>query len=277
MERTEQTAIVKNTTMRDVWAFFKERAYGDGPVMLAGPFNAGSVIYCTVKLREQDGRVNEAFVGRAKAVPDADGVRLTLRLGDFPDYDRFWQWADDLVLELRREHVVRGWTHTEATPTQSAEASSGGDAGAPFVNGVIHHIDRMHADLNKGLSDLKQGQAIIYQKIGTEDQAICEAILAEMRQQRFEQGEMQRMLDAVRRVLRHIQETGLPVADPAIEQSLADIYQAVNSNLSLGQQLELSVPIIPSLLEYKISLDAGVDLEAIWKEWVERVRRNRNE
>jgi hypothetical protein len=125
MERTEQTVIVKNTTMRDVWAFLKGRAYGDGPVLLVGPFNEGGVIRCVVKLRRDDRSIVESFIGRAEAVPDADGVRLTFRLADFPDYDRFWQWADDLVLALHREYVIRGWTHTEAMPTQDVEASAG--------------------------------------------------------------------------------------------------------------------------------------------------------
>jgi hypothetical protein len=36
--------------------------------------------------------------------------------------------------------------------------------------------------------------------------------------------------------------------------------------------LELSLPIIPFLLEYKIDIDAGVDLGTIWKELMERAK-----
>ena len=97
--------------------------------------------------------------------------------------------------------------------------------------------------------------------------------MLEVRQGHVEQGQAQSTLDAICKALKHIQQAGLPVADDTIKQSLVDIYQAVNSDLGFRQQLELSLPVIPFLLEYKIGLDAGVDLGVVWKEFVERVRK----
>ena len=53
---------------------------------------------------------------------------------------------------------------------------------------------------------------------------------------------------------------------------LDDIYQSVNSDLDLHQQLELSLPVIPFLLENKIGLDAEIDLGAAWQELVNRAQ-----
>ena len=77
----------------------------------------------------------------------------------------------------------------------------------------------------------------------------------------------------IRKVLQHIHATTF-IADAAVKKSLDDIYQAVNSNLSFHQQLEFTLPVIPFLLEYKIGLDAGVDLGAVWKELRERLGKS---
>jgi predicted ATPase len=136
----------------------------------------------------------------------------------------------------------------------------------------MHHLDEMQLDLGEKLEGLRRGQIALYHRVSASNQAQLDAIRAEVRQGRIEQGEMRISLDAIRRVLRHVQETGLPVANDEIRQSLADIHKAVNSDLGLRQQLELAIPVIPFLLEYKIGLEAGVDLGAIWKDLVERVR-----
>ena len=128
---------------------------------------------------------------------------------------------------------------------------------------------RLHEmDLNLGdkLNDLKRGQAVIYQRISASDRGTLEAIRTEIRQGRVEQGQMENTLDAIRRTLQHVQEVGLPVADEDVKQSLADIYRSVNSDLDFRQQLELSLPVIPFLLQYRVGFEAGVDLREVWKE-----------
>ncbi len=142
-------------------------------------------------------------------------------------------------------------------------------------NAILRRIDEMHSDLGEKLDDVKRIEVTIYERIGSEAQSIVNSILRELREQAISQGEMQRMLDAIRRALKYALQKGLPVDDPAIKQSLAEIYQAVNSDTGIRQQLELSVPIVPFLLEYKVALDAGVDLGAVWKEWTERVQKNK--
>lgn len=44
------------------------------------------------------------------------------------------------------------------------------------------------------------------------------------------------------------------------------MFDSINSDLDTHQQFELSLPIIPFLLEYKLVIEANVDLEAVWDE-----------
>ena len=160
-------------------------------------------------------------------------------------------------------------------PTNGAALGNGSkslsESDSPTLADLMRRMEEMHHDLGSKLDDLKHGMAIIYRHISAKDQTTITMILEDVRQGRIEQGEIQNGLDAIRKVLQHIHTTTLPIADTAVKKSLDDIYQAVNSNLNFHQQLELSLPVIPFLLEYKIGLDAGVDLGAVWKELGERL------
>ena len=191
--------------------------------------------------------------------------------------ERMAQFIDQAVIPLDLERVKEGILRkiAEVETTIEKQASQTGwtprsvATTAPTLEDVLRRLDEMNYDLGERLDDL----AIIYRRISTNDQAVLEAIQVEIQQGRLEQTEIQHALDAIRQVLGYIQRTGLPIADEKVKQSLADIYQAVNSDLNFQQQLELSLPVIPFLLEYKIGLGGGVDLGAVWKELVERVRR----
>jgi hypothetical protein len=186
------------------------------------------------------------------------------------------QAAVPLDLERAKEGILQKIQEIEATIENLAK--SAGWTPPPVAStgttteDVMHHLDEMQLDLGEKMEGLRRGQIALYHRVSVSNQAKLDAIEAEVRRGRIEQGEMRISLDAIRRVLRHVQETGLPVVDGEIRQSLADIHKAVNSDLGLRQQLELAIPVIPFLLEYKIGLEAGVDLGAIWKDLVERVR-----
>lgn len=163
----------------------------------------------------------------------------------------------------RQEQMAAGAAQREASNER-------GDSSA-----IIRRLDEMHSDLGEKLDDIKRSQEIIYERIGAEAQVTVDSILNEVREQSISQDEMQRTLDAVRRVLQQVQKTGLPIDDPGIKQSLAKIQMDINSNLDFKQRFELSLPVIPFLLEYKVELDAGADLGAIWEEFKERVKKKR--
>lgn len=138
---------------------------------------------------------------------------------------------------------------------------------------IMSRFDEMRLDLAERLDDLKQGQAAIYHRIDSESQLALNSILKEIRQGRVEQGQLQRTINSIRLALKSIQDVGLPVDDEELRKLLDDIYRAINSDLTFQQKVELSIPIIPLLLRYKIELGAGVDLGAVWKELVELARQ----
>jgi hypothetical protein len=173
---------------------------------------------------------------------------------------------DALELAAGRAKV----TFDIAAPTKNTEKEKD-----TILIEIMRRIDEMHLDLGERLDDLKQGQAAIYHRISSKSQLALNSILKEIRRGRVEQGQLQRTIDSIRRALKNIQDVGLPVDDEELGKSLDEIYRAVNSDLTFQQKLELSIPIIPLLLEYKIELGAEVDFGAVWEELVKLVQQNK--
>lgn len=146
-------------------------------------------------------------------------------------------------------------------------------ADRPAMADVLARIDQVEGSLGHKLDDLKRGQRILYQRITPVDQQKIEAILHEVREQRWEQSVVETSVEAILHVLVDIQQKGLPVNDAELEQTLADIYREVVSGLDLQQQFELTLPVIPFLLQYRLALGAEVDLGAVWKDLVARLKR----
>jgi hypothetical protein len=190
----------------------------------------------------------------------------------------------DSICKIAFEFYVRDmeiWFHRfgllRPKPREPRPTSLESKAVKTSTEDIMRRIDELHLDLGGKLDDIKRGQVFIYQRIGAEAQTVISLVLKDFQQQSIGQGEIQSTLDAIRRALKHIQSTGLPIADDEVKKSLDDIYQSLNSNLDLRQQLELSLPVIPFLLEYKISLDADVDLGAVWRELAGRVQKNQGQ
>lgn len=154
-----------------------------------------------------------------------------------------------------------------APPEVTVRVKISGDGFEPD-GPILQRIDRLEGALGDKLDDLRQGQAVIYRHLAPADRAQVEAILAEIRQGRIEQGAVQNTLSAIRDTLLHIKSHGLPVNDPELEQTLADISReiAAAGDLDLQQQLELSLPIIPLLLQYKVTVGSARSLTDIWRE-----------
>jgi hypothetical protein len=141
------------------------------------------------------------------------------------------------------------------------------------LDSIQRSVDKLHLDLESGLAGLARGQAVIYRHISRESRLVVTSVVKEIEQGRIEQGELQRAVDAVRRALKRLLEVGLPIDDEELKRSLDDIYRAVSGDLDFHQKLELSIPIIPLLLQYKLDLGAGVELGALWRELAERSQK----
>ena len=132
---------------------------------------------------------------------------------------------------------------------------------------VTARMDALSAQLGQGVDDLKRGQAALYRQVDQAYRDDLARVLAAVQQGRMEQGEMQATLDALRRALRAVATQGPPV-DAELRAAVADLTEAVESSLRLERKLELSLPLIPLFLDYKIELavDSQIDLHALWDE-----------
>ncbi|MGD9100667.1 MAG: hypothetical protein PVF45_09325 [Anaerolineae bacterium] len=150
-----------------------------------------------------------------------------------------------------------------------------------FISQVVSRLDDLEhgqaalsAQLGRGVDDLKRGQAALYRRVDRAYRDDLERILAAIRRGRMEQGEMQATLQALRRAMGVMMQRGLPM-DAELRAAVADLTEAVESSLGLEQKLELSLPLIPTFLAYKIELamDSETDLHDVWNELRERWRR----
>jgi hypothetical protein len=129
---------------------------------------------------------------------------------------------------------------------------------------VLARLDVLAEQVDRGVSDLKRGQAALYRRVGAAHRDDLARLLAAVQQGRMEQGEMRATLDALRRAMRAVMQRGRPM-DDELRAAVADLTEAVESSLSLERKLELALPLLP-LLTYKIELGvgSGVDLYALW-------------
>lgn len=192
------------------------------------------------------------------------------RMAEF--YDKA---AIPLDLERTRQGILERIAETEKIVEQEAAKSGWVQPDVspvgPTLEDVMARIDVMHLDLGVQVADLKRGQTAIYHNISNQNQVYVEQIIGAVNQGRLEQGEVAQAVESIRKVLKYVQESN-EVTDQGIKYTLDEIYQSVNSNLSFQQQFELSLPVIPFLLDYKVNLGAGVDLGAMWQELLIRIR-----
>jgi hypothetical protein len=150
-----------------------------------------------------------------------------------------------------------------------------------FIAQVVSRLDdlahgqaALSAQLGRGVDDLKRGQAALYRRVDRAYRDDLERILAAVHQGRMEQSEMQATLQALRRAMGAVMQRGLPM-DAELRAAVADLTEAVESSLGLEQKLELSLPLIPTFLAYKLELavDSETDLHDVWDELRERWRR----
>jgi hypothetical protein len=101
---TERVGIIEGKTLQDVEGVLRENAYREqDPAMLVVLHKPGCVAGAIKQMHtNDDGRrvADELHRGTLKVTPDANGVRITFDLGDFPDRELFWRTVDDLQIKL---------------------------------------------------------------------------------------------------------------------------------------------------------------------------------
>lgn len=136
---------------------------------------------------------------------------------------------------------------------------------------IAYQLAEANAALQTALADIQQSQASIFSKLGELESKSLAQIQAAIHQGRIEQGEMVRVLDAIRRVIRFMQQDALRDNQELVEQA-NKAQDAVDSELSVQKKLELTIPLLPIFLNYKVELGTGsrIDLEALYSEVKQR-------
>ncbi|MBN2004211.1 MAG: caspase family protein [Anaerolineae bacterium] len=201
----------------------------------------------------------------------ANLLRVEDRMAEFYD-----EAAIPLDLERTREGLLKRIEAKEAEIEDHAQktgwAKPATNPVVPTLEDVMQRLDTLEDHLGGALNGLKQGQIAIYRHISLKDQNTLSLILQELHQGRIEQAEMGNTIDAVRRAIKYVLTVNETMGEE-IKQSLSEIYNSVNAGLNFQQQFELSLPVIPFLLDYKVALGGEVDLGAVWQELRRLVRR----
>ncbi len=78
------------------------------------------------------------------------------------------------------------------------------------------------------------------------------------------------MLDGLRRAFNRLQAHELPEMDQRLRDAIAEVTEVVKAEADLNTGLELSIPLIPLLLDYRVNLDLGSGLDL--RQWWEKIR-----
>lgn len=127
-----------------------------------------------------------------------------------------------------------------------------------FHKNLTELLGKLEESVETGFNDLKQGQAALYKRIDSTHQDALAQIEEAIRTGRMNQGEILRVLDAIRRALRIMLSVAAQLP-PEMQDSIARANRAVESPLGMQQMLELTLPIIPTFLSYKVEVAAGTN------------------
>lgn len=164
---------------------------------------------------------------------------------------------------------------TSAVTTPAVRVPPEGDT-EPTVNldgqkeippaGDVQELDRRLRDLQRGINDLKRGQGILYKQITETRNQELSTVIAMIRQGALEKAEMMQMLEMVGQTISLLQENQESLSLD-VRNAVADVNSALSSEASIQGKLELTLPIIPLLLDYKVELTAAnsADLLKVWE------------
>ena len=153
----------------------------------------------------------------------------------------FKEWCDQSVQE---QNASLGVNQAQTLDTQT----------------LTEEISEFKQAVLTGIEDLKRGQTAIYKHITESNREPLARLIELVKMGRIEQGEMQQTLEAVRRILKLMQASNTS-RETELKNELTEYQRAVNSQLGLQQKLELTLPLIPMFLDYKIELAAGSEMD----------------
>ncbi len=127
--------------------------------------------------------------------------------------------------------------------------------------------------------EVKRALAEIHHHLSQPEQRQTQELLAAVRDWRDNdaatQREMREMLDGLRRAFINLQARELPAMDQRLRDAIAEVTEVVKASTDMSTGFELTIPLIPLLLDYKMNLDlgGGLDLRQWWENLREKLMR----
>jgi hypothetical protein len=174
---------------------------------------------------------------------------------------------NSLVQVSGTQPVIRESSVVKVTPEGDEEPTINLDAQKEIPpSGDVQELDRRLRDLQRGIDDLKRGQGVLYKQITETRNQELGTVIAMIRQGAMEKTEMMQMLEMVGQAMSLLQENQESLSMD-VRNAVAEVSSALSSEASLQGKLELTLPIIPLLLDYKVELTAAnsADLLKVWE------------
>ena len=140
-------------------------------------------------------------------------------------------------------------------------------AGSPKDPAIHDKLDKILA----GQDDLKGGQHQLLQKLDEGQRNTVETILGQLRAMQANatdtDTELKGLLDDMRRGILFINTQQLPQMSADLRKTLEAVNETLSAGTDVRTGLELTIPLIPFLLDYKVSLDGGggIDMRQVWE------------
>ena len=150
-----------------------------------------------------------------------------------------------------------------------------------FVNGDYYEIHGNPTIVQRPRlsDDTQRALAEVQRHLDQNDKREMQELLDVVRQWRDSDAaalsELRGMVDGLRHAFKHLQARDLPDMDRRLREAIAEVTEVVKANADVGTGLELTIPLIPLLLDYKLNLDlsSGLDLRQAWENLRERLLR----
>ncbi len=283
VDQTTVTLLASNTTIERVaafiWDFSAEYQLADHQVGAQKPIGGdGTLFDLYFYLRHALTDEEKIAHGRPPHVQNAETfdnqkcgtirIKAGIVIGQVvlecnPLTDAAKQFVDALADRLRADQQ----------DAQPAEPSAG------VSDAKLDRLLTGQDELKRGQADLKRGQTAIYQRLTQAQRETVDEVLAGVRAMRIDDAqtlnEMRGMLDGLRRALIDLRARELPQMSASLRQSIDEVTEVLKADADVNTGLELTIPLIPLLLDYKFDLDlgGGLDLRQWWENLWRKLHR----
>jgi hypothetical protein len=136
---------------------------------------------------------------------------------------------------------------------------------------ILERLDQLEDRFSKRL-DLF---LLVYQQVSEEQQALLADMLGGIYNISEDTDLMQRAVEQTRQAIEQIHMGNCSITKEV--QTALEALADKGSKMDFNQKFELTLPVIPFLLNYQISFESGVELGAVWDELCQRLNHKKKD